>query len=81
LILTPDDIASDKGTEWTIACIKKYKKASIVVNPFDEDASEKIKNWLDSKPIVVLNVAGPAESSCNGIGDQVYRVLFRALNR
>lgn len=79
LILKPNDV-NDKGTEWTIQCAINYKKPHFIIDPFKKDSIIKIKSWLKSYEIKVLNVAGHSENTCRGIGTQVYRILTKALS-
>jgi len=44
-----------------------------------EAAAERVRGWCVESSIAVLNVAGSRESKAPGIGDEVRRVLLRAL--
>ena len=44
-----------------------------------EAAAERVRGWCVERSIAVLNVAGSRESKAPGIGDEVRRVLLRAL--
>ena len=44
-----------------------------------EAAAERVRGWCAEGSIAVLNVAGSRESKAPGIGDEVRRVLLRAL--
>ncbi|MDW8466359.1 MAG: putative molybdenum carrier protein [Chloroherpetonaceae bacterium] len=78
LVLVPDTIQNDAGTNWTIECAKRYSKPVCAINPFSSDASVKIYNWLSSLDISTLNVAGPSEKTCTGIGTIAEKILRKA---
>ncbi len=44
-----------------------------------EDDFERVCLWLEEHRINVLNIAGPRESSCQGIGKQAERFLVDVL--
>jgi hypothetical protein len=68
---------SDRGTEWTIDCARRYQRPLLVCDVADPDSKNKIQRWLDVNSIVTLNVAGPSEASSPGIGDLAYSLLRR----
>lgn len=63
------------GTALTKAFTDRHSKPVLVVNPADFTTISQIKKWLKANNILVLNVAGPRESSSPGIYDQAYRLL------
>lgn len=69
---TPTD-----GTDFTIACAKRYKKPHLVIDLADLPAPAECRTWFEAHEIRVLNVAGPRESHRPGF---VYRVAFDFLN-
>ena len=80
LVLRPSAAgASDPGTEWTLRCAARLGREVLVCDPSGEDAAGRVAGWLDALDVRRLNVAGPAESVCPGIGALAERVLVRAL--
>ncbi|MCS6988101.1 MAG: putative molybdenum carrier protein [Chloroherpetonaceae bacterium] len=78
LVLLPDIVQNDAGTNWTIECAKRYGKPLFIVNPFSSDASTQIHDWLSRLDITTLNVAGSSEKTCAGIGAIAERILREA---
>jgi Circularly permutated YpsA SLOG family len=68
----------DPGTEWTLRCAARLGRPVLVCDPGDPDAADRIASWIDALGVRTLNVAGPAESACPGIGALAERVLARA---
>ncbi len=82
LILRPSRTAhADPGTDWTAACAAHYGRPCLVCDPADPAAARAISKWLDSAPIRTLNVAGPSEAVCPGIGERAYALLLEVLSR
>ena len=79
LILKPSKLQENKGIDWTLQCIDIYRKNSLVIDPYEDDALRKLKKWLNRYKIRVLNVAGPSESTVPGIGLKSYNLLLAAL--
>jgi len=79
LILLPKGLGSDKGTEWTIECALQYQKQYLITDPFGKDTAIKIRSWLETIMVRVLNIAGPSENSYPGIGEQTRKLLTEAL--
>ena len=80
LLLLPGDLKTDKGSEWTIQCAMNFRKPILIIDPFTGNAISKIRLWLDSNDIKVLNIAGPSEGSCPGIGNQARDLLWAAFS-
>jgi Circularly permutated YpsA SLOG family len=70
----------DLGTGWTMRCAARYGRPLLVCDPADPMAPAMITEWLREKSVHTLNVAGPSESSCPGIGDQSYSILLRVFS-
>jgi hypothetical protein len=79
LMILPSDMGDDRGISWTIQCIQLYRKESLHVDPHDAAAVSKIKEWIASHKIELLNVAGPSEKTYPGIGSLTYKLMFRTL--
>jgi len=78
LILRSVSVRPDWGTDWTIQCADRYKRPYLIINPFDLiDASAEITAWLEEYKITILNVAGPCEGTCPGIGKSSYVLLLK----
>ncbi len=75
LILKPGGIRNDPGTNWTLACAKKYMRPCLVVDPYHPDAEKSVTEWLKRTSIEILNVAGPSENTSSGIGDLICSLL------
>jgi Circularly permutated YpsA SLOG family len=76
LVLLPNNLKTDEGSEWTIQCAVNCGKPILIMDPFAAKASTQIKRWLESISIRVLNIAGPSETSCPGIGEQTKKLLL-----
>jgi len=81
LVLIPESINNDKGTEWTIECAHYYHKPCIAINPYHPDARKRILEWISKTQPEVLNVAGPSEETSPGIYDQSYKLMIEILNK
>ena len=74
-----------RGTKFTIDSLKKEKRMHLVVNPFEADASEKVKEFIDLvyaryKNPLIVNVAGNRESRSKGIEEKVVEVINEYIN-
>ncbi len=79
LIFQPSNLKMNEGINWTLKCIKIYKKISLVIDPCEDDAPAKLKKWLSKHKINALNVAGPSESTYPGIYLRTYNLLLTVL--
>jgi hypothetical protein len=76
LVLLPFAPERSPGTQFTLACTRKYEKPYLRADPHDPAAPAAIRDWLRSYPdIRTLNIAGPRESESLGIYASVYSVL------
>jgi hypothetical protein len=69
----------DPGTDWAARCAARYGRPLLVADPADPAAAREVARWLAAHPVRTLNVAGPAESTAPGIGDQAYALLVQVL--
>lgn len=69
----------DRGTRATIRHAESLGRPCLVVNLRDGPASEAAADWLRSRGIRTLNLAGPRESSAPGIHDAAFAYLDRLL--
>src|SRR4030095_3983538 len=76
LVLLPNNIKTEKGSEWTIQCAVNYGKPISITDPFAAMASAEIQRLLESISISILNIAGPSEGSCAGINEQTKKLLL-----
>ncbi len=69
------------GTELTRKLATKHRRRleCIDLSDFGEADFERVRLWIDKYGIKVLNVAGPRESTCAGIGKQAERFLVDVL--
>jgi hypothetical protein len=77
LILTSGE--PDRGTALTIELARKHRKPHRVVDLGSEADAAEVRAWLESEKIRVLNVAGPRESSSEGIHARALAFLREVL--
>ena len=70
----------DAGTGLTLKLCKKLNKPHLVVKLSESANKHTLLNWINENKISVLNVAGPRESSENGIYKDVFRYLEISFN-
>jgi hypothetical protein len=70
----------DAGTRLTLDLTEKYRKPCLVSHMSDAYCVQNIHNWIISNQIRVLNIAGPRESSCPGIGIVAKAVISELLS-
>ena len=69
-----------RGTKFTIDSLKREKRMHLVLNPFEADAAEKVKDFLNlvyeryENPLIV-NIAGNRESRSKGIEESVTKIM------
>lgn len=80
LIFRPQDLNYDPGTECTIQFAETYNKPFLIIDPYAVDIRSKITDWLITKHIDTLNVAGPTEKKSPGINKKVYGLLLEILS-
>lgn len=68
-----------KGTALTIRIARKKGRPILVMPLEDTDAEKTVRAWLTAENIRVLNVAGPRESGCPGIGLQCAAFMKKLL--
>lgn len=79
LIFLPGTNIVSAGTLLTIQVAKEKDKPYLISDNFAEAQFPKIKQWLESNAIKILNIAGPRESQCVGIYAQCYDFICKAL--
>ena len=57
------------GTRFTADCAARYAKPLFVADPADLADARRVREWIGEHGIQTLNVAGPSEQTCPGIGD------------
>jgi hypothetical protein len=69
------------GTELTRKLALKHRRPLLAIDlsAVKPSSHQDFAKWIVSNGIQVLNVAGPRESSCPGIGQQTERYLSQAL--
>jgi hypothetical protein len=73
-----------RGTKFTIDSLKREKRMYIVLSPFEADASEKVKDFLNlvyeryENPLII-NIAGNRESRSKGIEEEVIKVIIKSV--
>jgi len=58
----------DPGTGWTVTAAKRMGRPLLVVDPHLPDACDQVLSWLAGLEVEILNIAGPSEQQCPGIG-------------
>jgi len=78
---SPSADAFDPGTAWAVRCAERYGRPFLVVS-LDAPAAlsvsstaREIVRWLADREIAILNVAGPSEGTCPGIGEGALALL------
>lgn len=69
------------GTDLTRKLALKHRRPLICIDLENQsdDVLERVCLWIEEHQIDVLNIAGPRESSCQGIGKQAERFLVDVL--
>ncbi len=65
------------GTDLTCRLATKHARPLLVVDLQGKPSTSQVRRWLSRHEVRVLNVAGPRESSANGIRDQALEFLCR----
>lgn len=60
---------ADAGTRFTADCATRYGKPIFIADPADLADARRVRQWIGAHGLRTLNVAGPSEQSCSGIGD------------
>ena len=68
------------GTALTVEYALNLERPSKVVDLLGATTPEQVRKWLEENEVVVLNVAGPRESSSPGIYDQAAGFLKALLS-
>jgi putative molybdenum carrier protein len=80
LVLLPPGVISP-GTEFAIACARKYSKPVLIMEPEGRNAVARAIAWLKKQTrLAKLNIAGPRESECPGIYKSAHALLVRLLS-
>lgn len=80
LIFRPQGLNNDPGTEYNIRFAEIYNKPFLIIDPYAADIRSTITDWLTSKHIDTLNIAGPSEKKLPGINKKVYEILLEILS-
>lgn len=65
------------GTALTHRLCVRHGRPHLVLDPAERGAVEAARAWLEEQQVRVLNVAGPRESSCPGIGQRTRQFIAR----
>ncbi len=81
LVLYRDQMTG--GTDLTRKLTLKHGRpvSCIDLETFHEEEFERLLGWIERHNIQVLNVAGPRESTCQGISKQAEQFLVIALGK
>ena len=81
ILVDRSGLASSQGTALTLRLAERLGKPYLMVNVEDPDASAAIRQWLeDCGPGIVLNIAGPRESTAPGIHQKARALLMSVLS-
>lgn len=64
-----------RGTALTKKLCKKYNRPYFLYDLLINPSVETVRKWINDNNIQVINIAGPRESSEEGIYNFVYRIL------
>jgi hypothetical protein len=67
------------GTALTLRLLDRQRKPVLRVDLDQSPDPRTLTDWIASRGIGVLNVAGPRESECPGVGSRAKRFLEEAL--
>jgi hypothetical protein len=70
----------DRGTALTAELAGRYGRPCLVVDLAGEPDAAEARAWMEAHQVRILNVAGPRETSCPGIGADAARYLRRLLS-
>jgi hypothetical protein len=71
--------APDGGTALTVKLAHRYRRPLLSIDLEQFPSPDQVATWAERQGVEVLNVAGPRESSCPGIGGEAGDFLRRAL--
>jgi hypothetical protein len=71
----PPPSEHDPGTAWAVRCAERYGRPLLATSPEAPSAAREIVRWLAAREVAVLNVAGPSEGTCPGIGARAFALL------
>jgi hypothetical protein len=63
------------GTAFTIAVAQRLGRPHLVLDLASDPPPDEARRFVEDRGIEVLNVAGPRESQCPGIGEEARRFL------
>jgi hypothetical protein len=69
------------GTELTVRLAAAHARPCLVIDLAAPPPAPEVARWLQAGGVETLNIAGPRESQCPGIGKQAGRFLRRVLKR
>lgn len=72
---------ADPGTAFALACARRYDRPTLSCDPGGSESAERIAIWIRSLGIEALNVAGPSEATCPGVGDATCALLGEVFGR
>jgi hypothetical protein len=58
----------DAGTEWAAECARRLGRPVTECDPARPGEVARVRDWLTRHGVSTLNVAGPSERTCPGIG-------------
>jgi Circularly permutated YpsA SLOG family len=80
VVFVPDSKYCSRGTDFTIACARKYGKPYCIIHYLDRAAIMGLKNVVSQLgDEQSLNIAGPRESEQPGAYDRCLAIFIEAL--
>jgi hypothetical protein len=67
------------GTKLTMECARRYGRSCLTVVLDGTEEAGLVADWIETRKISVLNVAGPRESSRPGIGRDARRFVEQVI--
>jgi predicted Rossmann-fold nucleotide-binding protein len=67
------------GTLLTLKLAGKHRKPFLLINLEEGMDEKKVRNWIRSNGIQILNVAGPRESEAHGIYSRTVTIMRKIL--
>lgn len=80
LIVAPGGAIADAGTAFCARCAAMYDRPLYVCDPGEPEALTRLVAWLRERRPARLNVAGPSEGRCPGIGRATQSLLGAAFD-
>jgi hypothetical protein len=71
----------DAGTRWAAECASRFGRPVTGCDPAMPDEVARVRDWLARHDVSTLNVAGPSERACPGIGAATEHFISRLIDQ